>query len=126
MSIQDYSGSVNSLIVDRGRHIQYVQSAWDEALRRQFGITHSYPRAGLKLNVIAMCGEVDFSSQTKENCVKLDGLTITEVQDYLVKEFIKIFKKNPEYFEVHISRLNEYVSSLTQISTINKIKSMEM
>jgi DNA gyrase/topoisomerase IV subunit B len=124
MSVSDQSGSVNSLIVDRGCHLRYVIDAWNEALRRHFGVTHSHTTAGFKINVIAMSKSVDFSSQTKENCVKLDGLRSSECIDQLTKEFIKVFKANPEYFDDHINRLTEYANSLVKLSTISKIKSM--
>lgn len=124
MGVQDFTGSVNSLIVDRGIHIRYVKDAWIEALRAHFGVTHNYACAGLKLNVIAMCGEVDFSSQTKENCVKLDNLWSADVNQLLADEFRNIFYINEDYFKLHIERLTEYANSLIQISTINKIKSM--
>jgi DNA gyrase/topoisomerase IV subunit B len=78
---------------------------------------------GLKLNVIALAGEVDFSSQTKERLTKLDGLREDEVAPELSKEFIKIMRANKEYFDDHVERLNAYAATLTKISTINKIKS---
>jgi hypothetical protein len=67
LSVQDESGSVNSLVVNRGLHIRYAKSAYIEALRDEYNITHNYVNAGLKITVICMCGEVDFNSQTKGN-----------------------------------------------------------
>jgi len=124
LSIQELTGSVNSLVVDRGLHLNYVRNAYRNALKRYYNIIHEQLLAGMKINVICLAGEVDFSSQTKENCVKIDGLTEGEVRPILENEFKRIFKENNEYFLDHVERLNAYADSLNKISTINKIKSM--
>jgi DNA gyrase/topoisomerase IV subunit B len=120
----DITGSINSLPVDRGLHINFIKDAYSDALRRVYNLNHNYILNGLKLNTIVMCGEVDFASQTKERCTKLDDLYSTEVVPILSKEFQKIIKNNQDEFDIHVLRLNEYADSLNQISTINKVKSM--
>lgn len=124
LSIQDLSGSINSLIVDRGIHIDWARRAYSEALKLQYGIQHDYLLAGLKLNIICLTGNTDFSSQTKERCVKIDNLYVDEILPYLTKEFRKVFSDNNNYFLNHVARLNEYAESLTKISAINKVKAV--
>jgi DNA gyrase subunit B len=124
MGVTDVTGSINSLPVDMGVHLRYAKEAYSQALRNVYNIDHNYLLNGFKMNVIVMCGEVDFSSQTKERCVKLDDLTLNECMPGLIKEFTKVIKDNSELFDNHVARLNEYAASLTKISTINKIKSM--
>lgn len=124
MYTNDVTGSVNSLVVNRGIHLNYVRSAYRNSLKRYFNINHEYLTAGIMMDVIVMAGEVDFSSQTKENCVRIDGLYEYEVAPILESEFKKIFRANQDYFDDHVARLNEYAASLTKISAINKVKSM--
>jgi DNA gyrase subunit B len=76
------------------------------------------------LNVIVLSPDVDFSSQTKENCTKISGFHLYDVQKVLVKQFTKIFKANSDYFDTHIARLNEYAMSLSNISAISKVKQL--
>lgn len=124
MSVMDITGSINSLPVDLGLHLRIAKDAYSDALSKCYNLGHNYTLNGLKMNVIVMCGEVDFASQTKERCTKLDDLTPNECIPELSKEFSKIIKANAEIFDGHVARLNEYAESLLQISTINKIKSM--
>jgi topoisomerase-4 subunit B len=40
----------------------------------------------------------------------------------VTKELIKIFKTDEDYWQAHVNRLNAYAESMTNISTIDKIK----
>lgn len=122
MSFNEYTGSVNSLVVDRGIHIDMIRNCYAASLRKKYDISHNYVLCGLKMTCILIAGEVDFSSQTKERLVKLSGLRYDDLEP-IKSEFIRVFKQNNEYFEKHKERLDAYAESLTQISTINKIKS---
>lgn len=122
LSVADFSGSVNSLVVDRGLHLEAVKQAYTESLRNYFGLAYNNVLSGLRMNVVSIATEVDFSSQTKERCTKIEGLLTSEISKGLTNEFRKIFKANEDYFSDHIQRLNEYIASLTKISTINKVK----
>lgn len=122
MSDHEFTGSVNSLVCDNGVHLNYMKEAYKMALQKLYHFDHSHILNALKLNVIVLAGEVDFSSQTKERLTKLDGLWEEEVAPELSKEFIKIMKANKDYFDDHVERLNAYAATLTKISTINKIK----
>lgn len=122
LSVTEFTGSVNSLIVNRGIHIDWAKRSFQDALKTHYHILHDYTWCGLKINVIALCGNVDFSSQTKERVVKLDNLYIDEVMPELACEFHNIFAKNEDYFKTHVQRLNEYADSINKISAINKVK----
>lgn len=122
LNYSDVSGSINSLIVNQGIHINYAKKAYEDALKLVFDIQHDYILNGLKLNVVCISPSVDYSSQTKERCVKISDLTQNEIVDQLRNQFRSIIKKNREYFELHVQRLNELASSLTKISAIQKVK----
>lgn len=122
MSVNDLTGSINSLIVNRGIHIDWARRSYQEALKRHYNLQHDYTWCGLKMNVICLTANTDFSSQTKERSVKIDNLYIDEVMPELMCEFHNLFHKNEDYFETHVKRLNEYAASLNQISAINKVK----
>lgn len=122
LSVCEQTGSINSLIVNRGLHINWASDAYQKALKQYYELIHDYAWCGLKLNVICLSPEVDFSSQTKERCVKINDLVKDEVLPGLIYEFKQVFKKNKDYFDNHIVRLNEYAASLNKISAINKVK----
>lgn len=122
LSVSDYSGSINSLIVNRGIHIDWAKRSFQDALKTHYHILHDYTWCGLKINVVCLTSNTDFSSQTKERCVKIDNLYIDEVMPELACEFHNIFAKNEDYFKTHVQRLNEYADSINKISAINKVK----
>lgn len=122
LSVCEQTGSINSLIVNRGLHINWAYEAYQKALKQFYELNHDYAWCGLKLNVICLSSLVDFSSQTKERCVKINDLVKDEVLPGLIYEFKQVFKKNKDYFDNHIVRLNEYAASLNKISAINKVK----
>lgn len=123
MNVADFSGSVNSLIVDRGLNIEVAKRAYSDALKSVFNLNYQNVLCGIKINSIAIAPEVDFSSQTKERCTKIENFQGEFIVSELTPEFKKIMKANFDEFESHVQRLTEYINSLTKISTINKIKS---
>lgn len=120
----EITGSVNSLIVDKGTHINQVRSAFVDSLRDYFGVTHSNTLNGLYLNVIVVSPEVDYNSQIKTNCVNISRITLREALKFLCPEFKKIFKANQEYFQDHVDRLDELNKSITKMSAIQKVKEL--
>lgn len=126
MNMVDISGSVNSLPVDRGIHIDIMQLGYKQAIKNYFNVDHGYLMYGIHLNVIVLAGEVDFSSQTKERLTALPGIYrgYPEANDALAKGFYEGFKQDPEGWQGHVDRLNELYKSMVQISTIDRIKSM--
>lgn len=122
MSTSDFSGSVNGLIVNRGLNIDAVKLAYSNALRSVYGLTFNNVLNGIRINSIVVAAEVDFSSQTKERCTKIESMSLDFMSKELVGEFRRLILSNKEVFDPHVQRLTEYINSLTKISTINKIK----
>lgn len=114
-----YTGSVNSLTVDSGVHITWAENCFSEALKAEYGIKHRYLTNGLKMCVIVLASEAVYNSQTKE---KLKGLAKVKQSDFLplVKEFQKIFRKNPEYWSDHVNRLNFLADSMKHLGAAEK------
>lgn len=125
LNVVEVTGSVNSLPVDRGIHIDLIKNAYVNALSSYFNITHGYLFYGIKLNVIVLAGEVDFSSQTKERLTYLAGTYSRDINtiNELSKGFNSIFKANEEDWKGHVERLEALYESLRQISVIDEIKS---
>lgn len=117
------SGSVNSLSVDEGVHLDYVESCFIDAVKEHFKIKHRYTSNGLKLKVIATASELTFSSQTKE---KLKAFTRVKKTDFspLVKDFIKLFKSDSIYWGEYADKLNLLADSMKALSASDKAQKM--
>lgn len=107
-------GSVNGLEVNQGVHINYIETAFKTALQNIYKIKHDYLLNGLKICVILLAGEVIFDSQTKS---RLKSITKVKVSDFnsVVKDIEKIIKKNSEYWDLHVSKLNKLAESMKDI-----------
>lgn len=112
-------GSVNSLTVDSGVHLTYVEDCFAKALKEEFKIKHRFLTTGLKLCVVALASEVTFASQTKE---KLKAFTKVKSSDFapLQKEFIKLFRKNPDYWQEHVRKLDFLAESMKSLGASEK------
>ena len=123
LSSKVYNGSVNSLSVDTGVHISYVETCFTEALKTEFGIKHRYLTNGLRLCVIVLAAELVYNSQTKE---KLKAITKVKQSDFapIIKEFQKIFRKNSDYWADYVSKLNLYAESMRKIGAAEKAQKM--
>ena len=119
LGTKETSGSVNSLKVDHGVHLSYVEDCFAKALKEAYGIKHRFLTNGLRLCVVALAAEVTFASQTKE---KLKNFTKVKPTDFnpLVKEFQKVFRKDPEYWETHVNKLNFLAESMKSLSAAEK------
>ena len=119
LSPKEYCGSVNSLVVDSGVHINYVEDCFVRALRETYGIKHRYVTNGLKMCVVALAAETVFNSQTKE---RLKNFAKVKQSDFdpVVKEFQKVFKKNPDYWDAHVDRLNYLADSMKNLGAADK------
>lgn len=124
LSITDYTGSVNSLRVPMGLHMNAARDAYTKALKSIYSIQHDNIRNGLMMDVVCLTPETDYSSQQKINLVKASGLTITDLVKSLEPSFRKIIKDNPNVFDLHVERLNEYAESISKISGIQKVKNL--
>lgn len=120
---RETQGSINSLVINQGHHIQIAEACYREALVRHFNLTHSYIFNGLKMVVIVLAEEFLYSGQTKEICKSIVGVKSSDFGD-VVKDIVKIFRTDQEYWDLHVQRLNAYAESMTSISAIDKIKKL--
>lgn len=107
-------GSVNGLEVNQGQHITIAESCYKTALKDVFKIKHEYLTNGLQMCVILLAGELMFDSQTK---ARLKSITKVKVTDFtqVVKSIEKIFKKDPDYWNLHVAKLDKLASSMKDI-----------
>lgn len=112
-------GSVNGLVCENGMHITLAKNLFKAAIKDYFKIKHDYILNGYKFKIILIANEVNFSSQTKEN---LKGITKVTQKDFIevVKEFEKVFKKNQDYWENHVIRLNYLADSMRELGAAEK------
>lgn len=112
-------GSVNGLKVDSGIHIQYLESCYEQALKAEYKIKHKTIFNGLKMFVLVLADEISYDSQTK---VRLKSITKVKISDFtdIVKEFQKVFKKDSEYWETHVGKLNYLAESMKSLSAVEK------
>lgn len=120
---KSYEGSLNALVTNRGVHIQYVESCFEQALKSEFKINHRYITNGLQAKVIFLAENFMFDSQTKTTLKSIDK---TKLADYapIAKEFVKIFRANREYWEAHVDRLNYLADSMKSLSAVDKSKAL--
>ena len=119
LASKEYTGSVNTIVVDAGVHIAYLENCFAEAIKAEFGIKHKYLTNGLKMCVVVLAAEKVFSSQTKE---KLKAITKVKQSDFapIIKEFQKIFRKNSDYWEEYVRKLNYYADSMRHLGAAEK------
>jgi len=112
-------GSVNGLKVDSGIHIQYLESCYEQALKAEYKIKHKTIFNGLKMFVLVLADEISYDSQTK---VRLKSITKVKISDFtdIVKEFQKVFRRDSEYWETHVGKLNYLAESMKSLSAVEK------
>lgn len=117
------NGSVNGLDTNRGQHIQIAESVLKTALKEHYKIKHDCLLNGMQFCMIVLANECQFNSQTKEN---LKAITKVKLADFapIVKDIIKIFKKDPEYWDIVVEKLNQLAESMKSIGAIDKAARM--
>lgn len=115
-------GSVMGLDAE-GIHINYIEKCYEDALKNEFKIKHKYLTNGLKLCVIIICEDVVFNSQNKERLKSISKVKQSDFGD-ITKEFQKIFRNNPEYWQEHVARLNYLADSMKSLSASEKAQKM--
>lgn len=115
-------GSVMGLDAE-GIHINYIEKCYEDALKNEFKIKHKYLTNGLKLCVIIICEDVVFNSQNKERLKSISKVKQSDFGD-ITKEFQKIFRNNPEYWQEHVARLNYLADSMKSLSAFEKAQKM--
>ena len=124
MPSKTFCGSVNGLVVNTGLHQTYVENSYEQAIRAEYKITHRYTMNGLRMCVVMLAESIGFDSQTK---IRLKSIAKVKQSDFtgtLVKEFVKIFRANPEYWEEHIGRLNTIYNSMKSFTAAEKAQKM--
>lgn len=115
-------GSVMGLDAE-GIHINYIEKCYEDALKNEFKIKHKYLTNGLKLCVIVICEDVVFNSQNKERLKSISKVKQSDFGD-ITKEFQKIFKNNPEYWQEHVAKLNYLAESMKSLSADERVAKM--
>lgn len=124
MSSKTSYGSVNGLVVNTGLHLSYVEACFDQAIRAEYKITHKYTMNGFKSCVILLASSIGFDSQTKVRLKSIGKVKQSDFTEALVKEFIKIFRSDPEYWQAHVDRLNTIYNSMRSFSAAEKAQKM--
>lgn len=113
-------GSVNGLDCSTGFHINLAKSLFKTAFKDYYKIkSDDYLLEGLKIGVIMLASEVNFSSQTKEN---LKSVTKVKPGDFsgIVKDIQKLFKKDAAYWDAHAKKIQAIIDSMKNIGAIEK------
>ena len=118
LSKKDVRGSVNGLDTT-GVHLSYLEQCYEAALREEFKIKHDTIFPGLKMFVLVLATEPVYDSQTK---TRLKGLAKVKPSDFrpLVKDIIKAFRKDEEYWGNHVAKLDALADSMRSIGAIEK------
>ena len=120
---KDIFASVNGLNCPAGFHVNLAKSIFKAALRSQYKVTHDLALEGLKFGIIILSNDNVYNSQTKEN---LKSITKVKLDDFnpIVKEVEKVFRKNSDYWDLHVKKLNELWDSRRNIGAIEKAERM--
>lgn len=112
-------GSVNGLNCNEGMHINLFKNLYKTSLKDYFKIKHDYLLNGLRFCIVILANECQFNSQTKET---LKQITKVKPVDFLpiVKEIEKVFKKNQDYWDLHVHKLEQLAESMKSIGAIEK------
>lgn len=117
------AGSVNGLVVNNGVHIQYIENCFEAALREEFKIKHKTIFPGLKMWVIILAEDLVYDSQIKSRLRSISKVKASDFQE-ITKDFIKIFRKNENYWLAHVNKLNALAESYRSIGAIEKAQKM--
>jgi DNA gyrase/topoisomerase IV subunit B len=119
---KDVRGSVNGLDTT-GVHLTYLEQCYEAALREEYKIKHKTIMPGLKMFVLVLATEPVYDSQTK---TRLKSLAKVKPADFrpLVKDIIKVFRKDEEYWGNHVEKLNALADSVKSISAMEKAQRM--
>ncbi len=117
--------SMNGLTCNSGIHLQYAESCFEQALKNEYKIKHRMLTPGLRMFALFLADDVQYSGQTKERCKSITKVKITDFGD-LVKEFQKIFRANPEYWESHVQILEQLAESLKNLTASEKAGKLQV
>lgn len=123
LSPKKSAGSVNGLVVNNGVHIQYLEGCFEAALREEYKIKHKTIFPGLKMWVIILAEDLVYDSQIKSRLRSISKVKASDFQE-ITKDFIKIFRKNEDYWLAHVNKLNALAESYRSIGAIEKAQKM--
>ena len=123
LSPKKSTGSVNGLVVDNGVHIQYMEQCFEAALREEYKIKHKTIFPGLKMWVIMLVEDPIYDSQIKSRLRSISKVKVSDFQE-IIKDFIKIFRKNEDYWITHVNKLNALAESYKSIGAVEKAQKM--
>lgn len=112
-------GSVNGLEVNSGQNIQIGEACIKAALKNQYKMKHDYLLNGLHMCVIVLASDVVFSEQIKSNLRSISKVKATDFVD-VVKDIEKIMRKNPEYFDLLVDKLDTLAASYKDLGAIER------
>lgn len=124
MSTRSYFGSINALDCNSGSHISFVENSFSKAIQSYYNIKHKYTTNGLRLCVVLLIDIVSFDSQTKVRARSLGKIRQSDFDNVLIKEFTKIFKSDPEFWDVYVEKLNYLADSMKALSVSDKVQKM--
>ena len=113
-------GSINGLDCSSGYHINLAKNLFKAAIKDYYKLKYDeYLLEGLRFGIIILASEVNFSSQTKEN---LKAITKVKPEDFkdVIKDIQKLFRKDPDYWDNHVKRLELLADSMRNIGAIEK------
>lgn len=115
--------SVNGLDCRMGYHINLTKNLFRAAIKDVFKVSHEYILEGIKSGIVVLANEAVYSSQTKEN---LKSLAKVKADDFvpIVKEIEKIFKKNMDYWQSYIDKVNAFYDARRTIGAVEKAQRM--
>jgi DNA gyrase/topoisomerase IV subunit B len=120
---KDIFASVNGLNCPAGFHVNLAKSIFKAALRSQYKVTHDLALEGLKFGIIVLSNSNIYNSQTKENLKSIEKVKLDDFNP-VVKEVEKVFRKNSDYWDLHVKKLNELWDSRRNIGAIEKAERM--
>lgn len=118
-----FFASVNGLDCRLGYHVNLTKNLFKAAFKDLYKVSHEYVLEGIRFGVIILANECVYSSQVKEN---LKSISKVKADDFLpvVKEIEKILKKNSDYWDLHIEKVNALYDSRRNIGAIEKAEKM--
>ena len=117
--------SMNGLQCSSGIHLQYAENCFESALKTEYKIKHRMLTPGLRMFALFLADDVQYSGQTKERCKSISKVKITDFAD-VVKDFQKIFRSNPEYWESHVAVLEQLAESVKNLTASEKAEKLQV
>lgn len=115
-------GSVNSLTVNQGVHVNTVMAGILDALEKKYSSDSPNLLKGLKIKVIILCSEVVFDAQTKTKLLNIPSMWNYIVVLQISKMVMPILNKNKIYFDDHIRKVGAFNEANQQLSERKLIK----